>query len=510
MVRSVRHQIAATVRLCAAVAIAAMLFASRGDGSRTFPPKSFPKEVLSSEIIAVGTVSATEPFEFGRRRVSTLAISEVIYGTVPSARLRVHWLSNHPRSEDGKVRLITGTGVQLDQFTEDRALWLLEEEMGKIRWVKWAPVILDGPSMEIEGLVRELDDLLNDSEAPIELPEARKRVHGTRNFLLSVLSKSRQVSVADSMMQARGRAEPAKVAESVGNTEESATVAPSGQHPRANLPKAPSQQSSPQQKAPSPQALPQAAPLQQSPSQQALPQPAPLQQSPPQQTPQQQTQGAIMSNPQPDGFLAVPPSRKGPGVLVLHAWWGLNDTIKGVCSKLAEAGFIAFAPDLYHGKIADTIPGAEALGQALDGRYLEAIAEIEEATKFLSEVADQADHGVAVVGFSLGAFYALNLAATHPEHIRSVVIFYGSGGVDHSKSEATYLGHFAENDEFEPRSSVDALEAAIKKAGRPVTFHHYPGTGHWFFEPDRTDAFNSEAAALAWERTLAFLQRSSN
>ena len=71
-----------------------------------------------------------------------------------------------------------------------------------------------------------------------------------------------------------------------------------------------------------------------------------------------------MANPQPQGFLATPPSGKGNGVLVLHAWWGLNDTIRAFCTRLADAGFIAFAPDLYHGTVATTIPEAEAVGQA--------------------------------------------------------------------------------------------------------------------------------------------------
>jgi carboxymethylenebutenolidase len=209
------------------------------------------------------------------------------------------------------------------------------------------------------------------------------------------------------------------------------------------------------------------------------------------------------------GFLAVPPTGKGPGVLVLHAWWGLNDTIRAVCTRLAEAGFVAFAPDLYHGKVADTIADAEALGKALDSNYLQAQAEIVDATRFLSERAGQAEGGLAVVGFSLGAYYALDLAAADPEHIRSVVLFYGTGGGDFSTSRAAYLGHFAENDPYEPRSSVDELEETLQRTGRPVTFYRYSGAGHWFFEPDRADAYNEAAASLAWDRTLAFLKRSS-
>jgi carboxymethylenebutenolidase len=219
--------------------------------------------------------------------------------------------------------------------------------------------------------------------------------------------------------------------------------------------------------------------------------------------------GIHMTHSQPQGFLAVPPSGKGSGVLVLHAWWGLNDTIKNLCGQLAESGFVAFAPDLYHGKVADTVPDAEALGNALDANHLQAKAEIAEATRFLSEHTDQTNRGLAVIGFSLGAYYALDLAAADPERIHSVVLFYGTGPADYSKSRAAYLGHFAGNDQYEPQSNVDELEESLKHAGRPVTFHRYPGAGHWFFEPDRADAYNHAAATLAWERTLAFLRGSS-
>lgn len=216
-----------------------------------------------------------------------------------------------------------------------------------------------------------------------------------------------------------------------------------------------------------------------------------------------------MRHTQPDGYLAIPPTGKGDAVLVLHAWWGLNDTMKAFCTRLAESGFVAFAPDLYHGKVADTIPDAETLGKALDANHLQAEADLAEAALFLNERAGQADRGLAVIGFSLGAYYALNLAAADSEHIRSVVIFYGTGGGDYSNSRAAYLGHFAENDEFEPRSNIDQLEESLRRAGRPVTFYHYSGTGHWFFEPDRSQAYNQAAASLAWDRTLAFLRRSS-
>jgi len=217
-----------------------------------------------------------------------------------------------------------------------------------------------------------------------------------------------------------------------------------------------------------------------------------------------------MSHLKPQGFFALPPTGTGPGVLVLHAWWGLNDTIKAFCSRLAEAGFVSFAPDLYHGTVTDKIDEAEALVTALFANRDQASSEVAAAAGYLSDRDETAGGGLAVIGFSLGASYALDLAEAVPEQIHSVVIFYGTGGVDFGNSKASYLGHFAGDDPFEPRPYVDELESSLKQAGRPVTFHHYDGVGHWFFEPDRQDAYNQAAANLAWDRTLTFLKRSSS
>jgi carboxymethylenebutenolidase len=214
-----------------------------------------------------------------------------------------------------------------------------------------------------------------------------------------------------------------------------------------------------------------------------------------------------MPHSQPEGYLAVPSAGKGDPVLLLHAWWGLNDTMKTYCTRLAESGFVAFAPDLYHGKLAVTIPEAEALGEALDASHLQAKAEIADAAKFLDQRAGKSERGLAVIGFSLGAYYALDLSITDPKRVRSVVVFYGTGPGDFSSSRADYQGHFAEKDPYESQANVDELEASIRQAGRPVRFYRYPGTGHWFCEPDRWEAYNQAGANLAWERTLDFLNR---
>lgn len=209
------------------------------------------------------------------------------------------------------------------------------------------------------------------------------------------------------------------------------------------------------------------------------------------------------------GYLALPPDGKGPGVLVLHAWWGLNGVIKDVCDRLAALGFVAYAPDLYHGQLATTIADAERLGGQLDRNAEQANAETRDAVDVLYAYAGDHPAGISVVGFSLGAAYALQLSGDDPERVRAVAVFYGAGGGDFKRAKASYLGHFAENDPYEPAESVSWLEDALTSAGRTATLYRYPGVGHWFFEPDRVDAYNEAAAKLAWERTVAFLHENS-
>lgn len=213
-----------------------------------------------------------------------------------------------------------------------------------------------------------------------------------------------------------------------------------------------------------------------------------------------------MTTSQFQGYLAVPPNEKGPGILVLHPWWGLNNTIKGVCNRLANEGYIACAPDLYHGQIAVTIEEAEKLSSKLDED--QAWEDIAEALNVLEKQPGIEGQKIGVIGFSLGAYFALELSANDPERVTAVVLFYGTGPADFSQAQAAYQGHFAAVDEYEPEENVEWLENALQTSGRAVTFYRYEGVGHWFFEPDRLDAYSQSAAQLAWERTLSFLATS--
>lgn len=205
-------------------------------------------------------------------------------------------------------------------------------------------------------------------------------------------------------------------------------------------------------------------------------------------------------------YLATPEAGTGAGVLVLHAWWGLTAAFTGICDRLAAEGFVALAPGLYpDGATADTIPDAEALIKAHDHKPETAEAIVLAAADHLRDMSTAAGERIGVVGFSMGAWWALSLSQLRSDAVGAVVAFYGSGEGDFGAARAAYQGHFAEQDDFEPLGGVRALEETIRAAGREVEFHVYPGAGHWFFESDRPDAYNAAAAALAWERMLAFL-----
>jgi len=206
-----------------------------------------------------------------------------------------------------------------------------------------------------------------------------------------------------------------------------------------------------------------------------------------------------MNDKTANAYLAAP-DNGGPGVLVLHAWWGLKPFFKNVCDQLAEQGFTALAPDLYQGRLAKTVEEAKAL---LDQRDFELMGDTVKAAKDYL-VSLNTGKPISVVGFSMGASWALITAANEPD-IAAAVLFYGSDGVDFTPVQAKVLGHYAEVDEWEPLDGIHAMEKDMKAAGVDVSLHFYPKVGHWFVEEDRPE-YDSESAKLAWERTFEFLK----
>lgn len=212
-----------------------------------------------------------------------------------------------------------------------------------------------------------------------------------------------------------------------------------------------------------------------------------------------------------NGYLALPAGNYAPGVLVLHAWWGLTDFFKAFCDRLAAEGFVVLAPDLYgDGRTATTIADAEQLSETIS--YDNVIVTVQAAVDSLHNHTAANGKPIGVIGFSMGAAYALlTTAVFKPTDVAAAVLFYGNHpGVDadnFANTTAAFLGHFAEDDPYESAEDIQHTQAEMEKVGREVTFHVYEGTGHWFFESNRPDAYAAAAAQLAWERTLSFLQK---
>jgi carboxymethylenebutenolidase len=192
-------------------------------------------------------------------------------------------------------------------------------------------------------------------------------------------------------------------------------------------------------------------------------------------------------------------------VLVIHAWWGLNGFFKAFCERLAQEGFVAAAPDLFEGQVATTIGEAERLRAKpkREPAYKTLIRAIEQLK------AHPAVHGTTtgVVGFSMGGHWALWLSQRPELPIGATVTFYGARAGDYTHSRAAFLGHFAEKDDWVSDAALKKLKQSLAAAGRDAELCVYPGTGHWFFEADRAEAFNAQAADLAWGRTIEFLRK---
>jgi carboxymethylenebutenolidase len=201
------------------------------------------------------------------------------------------------------------------------------------------------------------------------------------------------------------------------------------------------------------------------------------------------------------GYLAKPASGNGPGVLVIQEWWGLVPHIKHVCDRFAAEGFTALAPDMYHGETASEPDTAGKLFMALN--IAQAEKDLAGAAKYLA--GHSSTSKIGVVGFCMGGQLAL-FAGCLDRNIGAVVDFYGihpNVHPDYARLSGPVLGLFAEKDGFVTPETARGVEAAIKKAGKAVEIHIYPGVDHAFFNDENTTAYNKPAADDAWRRTLA-------
>ena len=210
------------------------------------------------------------------------------------------------------------------------------------------------------------------------------------------------------------------------------------------------------------------------------------------------------------GYLATGEGA-GPGVIVVHEWWGLVEHPRRVCDRLAAEGFTTLAPDLYHGRSAP-------VGNPDDAQEAMAALDLQRAAADPSGAVDHLqDHpavrgrGVGVVGFGMGGRLALWLASTRPDRVRAVVPFYAFAPRDELQPDygaitAAVEGHYAGDDELAGPEAVRGLEEVLDDPPRDVRMFVYPGTSHGFFDDTRPEAYDEDAARQAWVRTLEFLR----
>jgi len=209
-----------------------------------------------------------------------------------------------------------------------------------------------------------------------------------------------------------------------------------------------------------------------------------------------------------DGYLAVPSSGSGPGVIVVQEWWGLVGHIKSVADRFAQAGFVALAPDFYHGTATTEPDDAMRLmmGLAMD----QASKDLAGAAAYLSGLDAVEGPGIGAVGFCMGGSLAL-WSATVAENIQAAVGFYPA--VPWERMDPTwpsYAGksamiHCSEEDGTSAAPGIQTAVSAIEGADGSVQVFDYPGTHHAFFNDDRPEVYAAAASAQAWDRTVAFL-----
>ena len=211
------------------------------------------------------------------------------------------------------------------------------------------------------------------------------------------------------------------------------------------------------------------------------------------------------------GYLVTPPGGSGPAVLVIQEWWGLDSGIKEMAERLGAAGFVALAPDLYHGELAahDEMDKAGQLMQSLPPER--AGRDMSGAIDYLSSHPAVTSQGIGVVGFCMGGMLAFLIAANRPDKVTAVVPFYGfpQGDTepDWSRLTAAVNGHMAEHDSFFPPDAARALETKLRALGKNVTLTVHPGTGHAFMAPHNAlGTLNADLAARIWPQAVSFLR----
>lgn len=207
-----------------------------------------------------------------------------------------------------------------------------------------------------------------------------------------------------------------------------------------------------------------------------------------------------------DGYLALPEGGRGPGILVIQEWWGLVDHIRDLCDRFADAGYVALAPDLYHGESTGSPDQAGKLFMALN--IDKAGVDLLGAADYLLARSECTSAKVGVVGFCMGGQLALYAGMKYPDQIGAVVDFYGIHPkvfIEPSQLKVPVLGHFGSRDGSVSVAGAKSLADRVNEAGGSFEIHIYEAD-HAFFNDSRPTVYNAEAAALSWSLTLDFFR----
>jgi carboxymethylenebutenolidase len=205
-------------------------------------------------------------------------------------------------------------------------------------------------------------------------------------------------------------------------------------------------------------------------------------------------------------YLAAP-STPGPGIVVIQEWWGLVPHIERIADRFAEAGFVALAPDLYHGEKATSPDQAGKLMMAM--RIDEAERDLAGASDYLGGHARVNSKKIGTIGFCMGGALALYAACRNPE-VGACAVFYGGHPnvkPDLEALQAPVLGIYGGKDSFVTPASVQDLDRRLTGLGKRHEFHTYPAADHAFFNDTRPEVYDAAASADAWTKTLAFFRR---
>lgn len=211
-----------------------------------------------------------------------------------------------------------------------------------------------------------------------------------------------------------------------------------------------------------------------------------------------------------EGYLAIPEGGSGPGVIVIQEWWGLVGHITEVADRFAKAGFVALAPDFYHGVAASEPDEARRLlmGLAMDV----AAADISGAANYLTSLPSNSSDHIGTVGFCMGGSLALWSATLAPQ-VAATVAFYPAIPWERMAPKwQKYQGknaiiHCSESDGTSKAPGIQLAKTSIEGAGGEIELFDYPGTDHAFFNNERPEVFDAASADLAWERTIKFFRK---